>query len=299
MAIQQGQPNPFADRLRMQRQEQMRLANWHRDNADQVRMQSERDGDVLTLTMVDQIGEYLDWVTWELRGLTAHWLMEELEEAGAVSTIRILLSSPGGWYDEGVAIANLLKRHEARVEIEVLGEAASAASLLLCVADHVAIHEGARVMIHEAWGCACGPARELRNYADGLESASQSAIEMYVSKTGKQQQEVQDAVEKTTWFTSHRAVEWGLADEVLRATDRGTQPQARRPAAGAQQRPQASARLDGNGNGQEPAQPEPAAAAPARRGRPSPAAQRARRLRTDPQFASLGGPTTKRKHNHV
>ncbi|MDM4723402.1 ATP-dependent Clp protease proteolytic subunit [Micromonospora sp. WMMA1363] len=112
-------------------------------------------------------------------------------------------------------IYSALKGHPARVEAAVTGVAASAASLVAMAADHIAVEQPARMMIHRASGLAIGDARDLRDTADVLESLDGSIAEIYQSRAGGPADAWLDAMDRTTWYTAAEAVAAGLADAVI------------------------------------------------------------------------------------
>ncbi|NDK34664.1 ATP-dependent Clp protease proteolytic subunit [Rhodovulum sulfidophilum] len=70
----------------------------------------------------------------------------------------IAVNSYGGIASDGAAILAQLDRH-GQVRVEVLGVAASAASLLVMGAAEIAMHRAAHLMIHEPSNLAWGPGR--------------------------------------------------------------------------------------------------------------------------------------------
>ncbi|EGP8873805.1 Clp protease ClpP, partial [Listeria monocytogenes] len=64
--------------------------------------------------------------------------------------IHIKLNSPGGDVFQGVEIYNYLKNHPSTVTVEVMGNAASAATFICAGADKVIMNIGTTFMIHEA-----------------------------------------------------------------------------------------------------------------------------------------------------
>lgn len=174
-----------------------------------------KDGGVLELSIMDVIGESF-W----FEGITAKNVKRALDAAPNVSLIKVLINSPGGYTSDGHAIMSLLKRHSARVEVEVLGEMASAATTVSMAADHIAMHEGSYSMIHQAAGGAFGFASDIRQAFEALEMLNETIIDVYTARCGRTRDEVSEAVMRTTWFSAKEAVEWGLADEVIPAKAR-------------------------------------------------------------------------------
>jgi ATP-dependent protease ClpP protease subunit len=151
---------------------------------------------------------------WREGSITAVMVERELKKFPGAKKIKVLLNSPGGIASEGVAIFNLFKRHPAFVEVEILGEAASAASVVAMAGDRVIMRTGTWLMIHAGLSCACGHAADLRNAADMLDTITAAAVDIYVERTGLEPSEVAALVEATTWLGAGKALELGFADEL-------------------------------------------------------------------------------------
>ena len=65
--------------------------------------------------------------------------------------LTIYFNSPGGDVFAGLAIYNVLKRHQGRKTGKVDGMAASIASVILMACDDRVVNTGAQVMIHDPW----------------------------------------------------------------------------------------------------------------------------------------------------
>ena len=65
--------------------------------------------------LYDQVGEGF------FGGMSAKTFNDELNKLGKVDTINLRINSPGGSVFDGVAIYNTLKRHPARLEVDVDG----------------------------------------------------------------------------------------------------------------------------------------------------------------------------------
>src|SRR5262245_51877597 len=79
--------------------------------------------EVTEIAIISQIGPEF------LGGVDSAMVRRALKQAGA-SPIRLVLNSPGGDAHEGIGIYNLLAEHPQPVTVSVIGEAASAASLI-------------------------------------------------------------------------------------------------------------------------------------------------------------------------
>jgi ATP-dependent protease ClpP protease subunit len=93
--------------------------------------------DANSISILDVIGE--DW--WTGGGFTAKRASAALRSIGA-SDVVVNINSPGGDMFEGIAIYNLLAAHPAKVTVNVLGIAASAASIIAMAGDEILMGEG-------------------------------------------------------------------------------------------------------------------------------------------------------------
>jgi ATP-dependent Clp protease, protease subunit len=182
------------------------------------------NGTELELSMLDIIGQSF----WTGGGISSKWVKQQLDANPDVTVIRVLLDSPGGSVFDGVAIHNLLKRNKARVEVEVLGEASSAASVIAMAGDVIKMHEGSAMMIHRASSCMCGFADDFRTMADALDTITGSITDIYETRTGRGRADIDAMVKKETWMSARDAVKEGFADEVVKA---GSKPAPKKPAA--------------------------------------------------------------------
>jgi ATP-dependent protease ClpP protease subunit len=139
-----------------------------------------------------------------------------------VDQIVLHLNSPGGDASEGVAIANVLRAHRARVEVRVDGLAASAASVIAMAGDEVVMSIGSQLMVHDAWGYAMGNAAEMTQAQRMLDSTSDALASTYAAKAGGTTAEWRDVMRAETWYTAEEAVAAGLADRVAAADEVGT-----------------------------------------------------------------------------
>lgn len=171
-----------------------------------------RDADGATvIDLYDEIGAY---------GVSAKDMRARLADAGDV-VLRI--NSPGGSVFDGIAMFNDLVAHTGRIRVEIVGLAASAASLVAMAGDEIAIAENGFVMIHQAWTLAAGNASGLTEVAAVLVQVDQSLAATYAARSEQSVSAVASMMAAETWMTADAAIESGFADATLPA--RG--PQAR------------------------------------------------------------------------
>ncbi|MDG3374687.1 Clp protease ClpP, partial [Vibrio parahaemolyticus] len=102
--------------------------------------------------------------------------------------IHIKLNSPGGDVFQGVEIYNYLKNHPSTVTVEVMGNAASAATFICAGADKVIMNIGTTFMIHEAETVGWGNKKDIQKTLQALETIDDSILSIYVAKTGQSEQ---------------------------------------------------------------------------------------------------------------
>lgn len=151
---------------------------------------------------------------WFGDGISAKVFADDLKKLGAVSTIDVRINSEGGDVFAGKAMYSLLKEHKAKVIVHVDGLAASAASFIAMAGDEIEIDEGAFVMIHDAYGGARGRAKDLRDYADLLDSVNATIVDTYVARTKNDAATIKKWMDEETWMAGKDAVARGFADRL-------------------------------------------------------------------------------------
>lgn len=163
------------------------------------------------INILDTIG--YDW--WTDSGTTAQRINAALRSIGRSKDVIVNINSPGGDVFEGLAIYNLLREHQGKVTVRVLGVAASAASFIAMAADELQIARAGFFMIHNSWTIAGGNRHDLRDVADFLEQVDKTIADVYHIRSGLAIDELSAQMDAETWITGKTAVETGLADGYL------------------------------------------------------------------------------------
>jgi ATP-dependent protease ClpP protease subunit len=160
-----------------------------------------------------QIGE--NW--WDENTVAAADFIRTVNALGELNIINLFINSPGGSVSDGTAIHNFLKRHKATVNVEVLGEASSIASVIAMAGDIINMPGNAIMMIHDPMSPMMGyfNSEELRNLAVRLDVVRDAILASYVDRTGKGADEIQALMKAETYMTGAQAVEMGFADNLL------------------------------------------------------------------------------------
>ena len=130
--------------------------------------------------------------------------------------IKVEINSPGGNYFEGVAAYNLLRRHDAHVRVEVVGIAASAASVIAMAGDEIVIAPNAEIMIHEARGLFYGTKSEMRGAWETLAHIDTAMCETYSARSGRPIAEFEAMIAgQDVFLRGQEAIDAGLADGLM------------------------------------------------------------------------------------
>lgn len=174
------------------------------------------DGDN-TISMFEVIGEDF----WTGGGVTAKRISAALRSIGNKDVV-VKLNSPGGDMFEGIAIYNLLRSHPAKVTVDVLGWAASAASIIAMAADEIRMGLGTFMMVHNAWGVVVGNRHDMRDAAALFDGFDAAIADIYEARTGMKRADITKLMDGETFMGPTEAVKNGFADiidEGLTAAD--------------------------------------------------------------------------------
>ncbi len=139
----------------------------------------------------------------------------ELKALGDIKTLRLYVQSPGGDVFEGLAIYNLLANSKARVTVDVIGMAASAAGIITMAGDEIRIAESAKLMVHNAWTMVAGESKDLRAAADLLDNIKDSLVGILADRSRNTREKVSDWMDAETWFSAKEALSNGFANSIV------------------------------------------------------------------------------------
>ena len=139
-------------------------------------------------------------------GMVIGWLAKQDGD------IEININSNGGDVAGGLAIANAIKAYsKGKKTCNVLGVAASMASVIACAGDELKMGQGAFLMVHNPWTVTMGNAEELRKDADTLDKMRDSILSFYQSKAyGKTADDLKALMDAETWLSAEEAREAGF-----------------------------------------------------------------------------------------
>ncbi len=149
-------------------------------------------------------------------GISAKQFRDAVKQCkGKVLNLRV--NCPGGSTIEASAMVQALVDWRGalkgrRVETDVDGLAASAASYLVCSSDVTRMAQNALFMIHNPMSMAMGGAEEMRRMADLLDKVKGQILDAYQRKSKMPRAELSKMMDAETWMTGAEAVTAGFAD---------------------------------------------------------------------------------------
>lgn len=140
-----------------------------------------------------------------------------LESENPEKDISIYINSPGGVVTAGLAIYDTMQFIKPDVSTLCIGQAASAAALLLCAGA-----EGkrfclpnSRVMIHQPLGGYRGQASDIEIHARETLTVRERLNSIMAKHTKKTPEQIMRDTERDNFMSASQAAEYGLIDTVL------------------------------------------------------------------------------------
>uniref|UniRef100_A0AAU7J7U5 Head maturation protease n=1 Tax=Xanthomonas phage MK21 TaxID=3148942 RepID=A0AAU7J7U5_9CAUD len=187
------------------------------NEAAKAKWQGSPQAAVMTGRTIDIYGEIGEDMFAE--GTTSAQISAFLRDAGP-GDITVNIDSPGGDMFAGMAIYNQLRAHEGQVTVNVVGTAASAASVIAMAGDVVHMHPSAFLMLHCCWLISAGNRKDFLSLAETMVPFDAAMAEIYAARTGKPVSEIEHVMDAETWFNAKEAVAFGLADSILEKENR-------------------------------------------------------------------------------
>lgn len=173
----------------------------------------------IDLHIYDEVTDWTyDWdeMKFKTAEASSKHVRELLEQNEDADEINIYINSAGGSVYEGLAIYNQLKRAKAHKTVYIDGFACSIASVIAMAGDRIIMPKASMMMIHNAWTCAIGNAKELRKTADDLDLMSDTIANAYLEKSnGKaDEKKIRALMNAESYLPADQCYELGLCDEI-------------------------------------------------------------------------------------
>ena len=140
-----------------------------------------------------------------------------LEAENPKKEIHMYINSPGGLVTAGLAIYDTMQYVRPPVQTFCIGQAASAASLLLCAGkkgDRFAL-PNARIMVHQPSASYYGQAADIARHAQEIVKLKRRLNEIYAKHTGQTVEAIEKMLDRDTYMTAEEAKGFGLLDQVM------------------------------------------------------------------------------------
>ncbi len=168
-----------------------------------------KSNDIVEVLLYDEIGAD----SFFGGGISAKTFREQIKGIKS-RTINLRINSPGGSVTEGAAMLSALDEFPGRIEVDIDGLAASAATFVMMAGDVIRAASNALVMIHNPYGGVMGGAEDMRRTADLLDKVTEQILDTYARKSSLTRDQLRAAMAAETWWTGQEAAEVGFVDKV-------------------------------------------------------------------------------------
>lgn len=138
-----------------------------------------------------------------------------LEAENKESEIYIYINSPGGSITSALAMYDTMMFIAPKVNTVCLGQACSAASMLLCAGNRRFALNNARILLHQPLGQMRGQAKDLELYVDEILKLKQIVANIYSQHTGISLEQLEKIFDRDTIYRAQEAIEMKLIDEIV------------------------------------------------------------------------------------
>jgi len=149
-----------------------------------------------------------------------------LEAENPKKEIHMYINSPGGLVTAGMAIYDTMQYIRPPVQTFCIGQAASAASLLLCAGrkgERFAL-PNSRIMVHQPSASYYGQAADIARHAQEIVKMKRRLNEIYAKHSGQTVEAIEKMLDRDTYMTAEEAKNFGLLDQVMVRRPEGEAP---------------------------------------------------------------------------
>jgi ATP-dependent Clp protease protease subunit len=127
------------------------------------------------------------------------------------------INSPGGYVTAGMGIYDTMQYIRPKIQTLCVGQASSAASLLLCAGNPGERYclPNSRVLVHQPSASYYGQAADIARHAQEIVKLKRRLNEIYAKHTGQTVEAVEKMLDRDTYLTAEEAKNFGLVDKIL------------------------------------------------------------------------------------
>jgi ATP-dependent Clp protease protease subunit len=148
-----------------------------------------------------------------------------LEAENPKKEVHMYINSPGGVVTAGLAIYDTMQLIRPPVQTFCVGQAASAASMLLMAGkkgERFAL-PNSRVLVHQPSASYYGQAADIARHAEEVVKLKHRLNEIYARHTGRTVAEIERALDRDTYMTAEEAKAFGLIDQIMTRRPEGAE----------------------------------------------------------------------------
>ena len=140
-----------------------------------------------------------------------------LEVQDSKKDISLYINSPGGLVTSGLAIYDTMQYIKPDVSTICMGQAASAAALLLCAGARGKRYSlpNANILIHQPMGGARGQATDVGIQARQILKTKDRLNDIFVKHTGQGKEKIERDTDRDFYMTAEEARDYGIIDSVI------------------------------------------------------------------------------------
>lgn len=144
-----------------------------------------------------------------------------LEAENPKKPISLYINSPGGVVTSGLAMYDTMRYIRAPVHTLCMGTARSMGSFLLMAGEpgERAALPNASLLVHQPSGGFQGQASDIFIHAEEIQRTKHRMTRLYAEHCGRTYDEVERALDRDRFMTADEALEWGLIDRILHASE--------------------------------------------------------------------------------
>ena len=141
-----------------------------------------------------------------------------LESENPKKEISFYINSPGGIVWSGLAIYDTMQYISSKIMTICIGQAASAASLLLTAGEKDMRFSlpNSRIMVHQPSGGYQGQATDIEIQTKEIIKTKKLLNEIYAKHADKKLNEIEVIMERDKYFTPNEAIKFGLIDKIIK-----------------------------------------------------------------------------------
>jgi ATP-dependent Clp protease protease subunit len=140
-----------------------------------------------------------------------------LESENPQKEIYFYINCPGGLVNAGLGVYDTMQYIKSPVSTLCIGQASSMGSFLLAAGENGKRFSlpNSRIMVHQPSAGFQGQATDIEIHANEIMLLKKRLNEIYSKHTGRNVEEIKNALERDKFMTAHEAKEFGLIDKVV------------------------------------------------------------------------------------